>query len=382
MTKRRTSTVISCASLLTILCLGLIIGGYILYNLQNRVTATFGPPVSYLELSQRIRLSAQLLMQSDDLTTPVDPFGDERSFQVTWGETLPAIAGRLQAEGLIHDATAFQTYLRYAGLDTSLQAGNYDLNPAMTPLQIAHELQDATPNEIAFTILEGWRLEEIAATLPTSGLKISPEEFLAATNKIPEGPPFLKKLSATSLEGFLFPGTYILSRETTTPVLIAILLNNFAAQLTPELQVGFDQHNLSVFEAVALASIVERESVVAEEMPLIASVFLNRLGASMKLEADSTVQYAIGYNANQNTWWTNPLSSTDLEIDSHYNTYQYLGLPPGPIANPGMNALQAVAFPAKTPYYYFRAACDGSGKHVFAQTFEEHVQNACPIIEK
>jgi UPF0755 protein len=123
---------------------------------------------------------------------------------------------------------------------------------------------------------------------------------------------------------------------------------------------------------------VERESVNEEEMPLIASVFLNRLSIDMKLDADSTVQYALGYNESQQTWWTNPLRGEDLTIDSAYNTYLYPGLPPGPIANPSLNALRAVAFPGQTPYFYFRAACDGSGNHLFAETFEQHVENACP----
>jgi UPF0755 protein len=122
---------------------------------------------------------------------------------------------------------------------------------------------------------------------------------------------------------------------------------------------------------------VERESIDREEMPMIASVFLNRLEAGIKLEADSTVQYALGYNARHDSWWKSPLSSADLSIDSPYNTYRHPGLPPGPIANPGLDALRAVAFPARTPYYYFRAACDRSGKHVFAQTFDEHLANAC-----
>ena len=107
-------------------------------------------------------------------------------------------------------------------------------------------------------------------------------------------------------------------------------------------------------------------------------MFLNRIASGIKLETDPTVQYALGYNPAQNTWWTNPLSVEDLQIDSPYNTYLYPGLPPGPIANPNLNALKAVAFPAQTPYYFFRSACDGSGRHTFAETFEEHLNNECP----
>jgi UPF0755 protein len=118
--------------------------------------------------------------------------------------------------------------------------------------------------------------------------------------------------------------------------------------------------------------------MITEEQPMIASVFLNRLADGMKLDSDPTVQYALGFNLRQNTWWTNPLSTDDLGINSPYNTYQNTGLPPGPISNPSLSALRAVAYPADSPYYYFQAACDGSGRHEFARTYEEHLANSCP----
>ena len=128
---------------------------------------------------------------------------------------------------------------------------------------------------------------------------------------------------------------------------------------------------------MTLASIVERESIQDEEAPQIASVYLNRLNIGMKLDADPTVQYALGFNPVQNTWRTNPLSATDLHVASSYNTYENAGLPPSPISNPSLNSLQAVAFPAETPYYYFRARCDGSGLHIYAESFDEHIANGC-----
>ena len=140
---------------------------------------------------------------------------------------------------------------------------------------------------------------------------------------------------------------------------------------------GLAQQGLSLYQGLILASIVQREAVVAAEMPIIASVFHNRLKVPMKLETDPTVQYALGYNASSNSWWKTPLTFSDLEVDSPYNTYLYPGLPPTPIASPGLAALQAVAYPAQTPYYYFRAACDNSGKHNFSETFEQHLQFAC-----
>jgi len=157
-----------------------------------------------------------------------------------------------------------------------------------------------------------------------------------------------------------------------------VLILEFNAHLSTDLLAGFEQQGLTLEQAVILASIVQREAMVSDEGPMIASVFYNRLAAGMKLDSDPTVQYAVGYNQSQATWWTNPLSFADLETISAYNTYQNFGLPPAPISNPGLAALQAVAAPADSPYYYFRALCDGSGKHVFAVTFEEHLQNACP----
>jgi UPF0755 protein len=134
---------------------------------------------------------------------------------------------------------------------------------------------------------------------------------------------------------------------------------------------------LTFDEAVILASIVQREAVVEDEQPMIASVFLNRLSIGMKLETDPTVQYALGYQEDRGSWWKSPLGLDDLAFDNPYNTYLYQGLPPGPICNPGLPALRAVAFPAQSPYYFFRAKCDGSGRHFFAVTFDEHLNNAC-----
>jgi UPF0755 protein len=156
------------------------------------------------------------------------------------------------------------------------------------------------------------------------------------------------------------------------------MLERFESNLSPEIQGGFENQGLTIYQAIIMASIVEREAIDEEEMPLIASVFHNRLEADMNLASDPTIQYALGYNESQLTWWTNPLSLENLQIDSPYNTYIYPGLPPTPIANPGLKALRSVAFPAQTPYYYFRALCDGSKKHAFAETYEEHLGNACP----
>ncbi len=180
------------------------------------------------------------------------------------------------------------------------------------------------------------------------------------------------------MEGFLFPDSYRLDRNISADEMLAAFARRFDEQVSPDMRQAFERHGLNLQEAVTLASIVQRETMVDDEAPTIASVFYNRLDQGMKLDSDPTVQYALGYNKKQQTWWTNPLSADDLAVVSPYNTYTHTSLPPGPISNPGLTVLEAVAYPAQTPYYYFRARCDGSGRHNFSVTYEEHLQNACP----
>ncbi len=338
----------------------------------------FGVPSSVLSYQQRLYLSGLILLQSNELTQPVNSKGSDVNLTINPGESVPSITGKLWEEGLISNPGVFRSYLQYAGLDTSLKAGDYKLNPKMTPIEIAQAIQSSISAEVTLTILPGWRAEEIANALPTSGYNITAEEFFTAVHTHPDGYSFSTCMANDSLEGYLFPGSYTLPRESKLSDLLLQILMNFETQVTQEMRSGFTAQGLDLCQAVTLASIVQREAVVEEEMPIIASVFYNRLNTDAILASDPTVQYALGYNQNQGTWWTNPLSLVNLKIDSPYNTYLRAGLPPGPISNPGHAALKAVAFPAQTPYYYFRAACDGSGRHLFSETFDEHVANECP----
>ncbi|HQV94327.1 MAG TPA: endolytic transglycosylase MltG [Anaerolineales bacterium] len=356
--------------ILTILC---FLAAFI--TIPSEAARIYGPPAPWLTMFQRAQYSARLLWYDGLLTRPLNSEAGERNFQIESGQSVDSIASSLYDAGMIRDAESFRAYLIYSGLDTSIQAGEYKLSAAMSAIDIAREIQDASSTEVTFTVLAGWRMEEIAASLPTSGLAITPDEFLTAATTPRDDFDFLT--SADSAEGFFFPDTYILSRNISVNELMDELLRNFSLRLTSELTHGFEEQGLTVYQAVTLASIVEREAVQDEEKPLIASVYLNRLNIGMKLEADPTVQYALGYDFGSGTWWKNPLSLNDLQFDSPFNTYIYAGLPPAPISNPDLDSLQAVAFPAETPYYFFRAKCDGSGYHFFAETFEEHVANGC-----
>lgn len=370
---------ISFLFLLTVICLAAVAAIGTLIFLPAQVDRAFGPPAPGIGLFQRTYLSARLFLHSNDLTLPHNPFAGGQPFKIEMGESPLSVASRLKNEGFISDAGAFRDFLVYSGQDKTIQAGDYTLSAKMSAIEIAKALQDATPTEVNFRILPGWRIEEIAEALPTSGLNIPAEVFVNAASTPPPGNSLSKELPPhATLEGFLFPGAYTLPRDTNTIQLINTLLNNFEGKVGNDIRGGFTRQGLSLFEGVTLASMVEREAVVGDEMPMIASVFLNRLAAGEMLASDPTVQYAIGYNPEQKTWWTNPLSASDLQIDSPFNTYRVTGLPPGPIASPGLHALQAVAFPAKTNYYYFRAACDNSGRHTFSETYNQHVQSACP----
>lgn len=367
-----------CALILTFFCLAAAGLFYLAIDIPRRAQADFGAPNSQLSQVQQFLYAFRIVTEKNDLLTSLVFSTEERDFEIAQGESANSVAYRLEREGFIRNYEAFRNFMVYSGLDTSIQAGSYRLSPGWTALQIAYQLQDATPETVDFLVFAGWRAEEVANSLQTSGLDISVADFMEAVHHPPAEwlPESLKGLD--SLEGYLFPGSYEFQRSATLRDVMTAMLNRFDQSVTAEMRAAYGANGLSLTEAVTMASIVQREGVDPNEHSLIASVFFNRLAAGMRLESDPTTQYALGYNENQQTWWTNPLTYDDLAVNSAYNTYQVNGLPPGPISNPGLNALQAVAKPAQTPYYYFRAKCDGSGDHEFATTYDEHLQNACP----
>jgi len=353
-----------------------LLAGY--FTIKDAVSEKFGPPSPHLTLTQQIIFPLELFFNRSELTTPMNLAGQESLFEIGQGESVSMICLRLEGEGLIEDAELFRSYLVYTGLDRHLQSGRFPLNSTMSPVQIAAELLDATPEDAVVSILPGWRIEEVAVNIASSGLDIPSEVFIHAAYA--PSSDYLSVLpieDISSLEGFLFPNTYAFPRETDLDGTVVGILSMFTQQIDTTLMDGFSRQGLTLYEAVIVASLIEKEAVLDEEKPLIASVFINRLSEGMRLETDPTVQYALGYQSDVDSWWKSPLSESDLLIDSPYNTYVSFGLPPTPICNPDLGSLRAVAFPAETPYFYFRAACDGSGRHNFAITYEEHLNNAC-----
>jgi UPF0755 protein len=316
-----------------------------------------------------------------EIRNPAAAEGDPVEFIVEPGEATADIATRLRSEDLIRQPALFTLLARLRGLDGKLQAGRYVLSPTMTMSEILIALQSSKVEEVQITIPEGMRLEEMAAIVEKTGVA-SADAFLRAAR---DGESFRDKYfllsglpKGASLEGYLFPDTYRVAKDASAEEIVTIMLDRFAEQYaTIERDVRVP--NASVHEILTMASIVQREAALPSEMPTISAVFWNRLkpeNASIvsggQLGADPTVQYALGYSAAESSWWRKALTVDDLQIDSPYNTRRYPGMPPGPIAAPGLDALRAAAQPDPTaPYLFFVASCVKDGSHKFATTIDE-----------
>lgn len=318
-----------------------------------------------------------LNMHQDELSRPLGSDDTPIPFTIEAGETAGTIALRLQEIGLVGDAELFRLYVKYHGLDANLEAGEYTLQANMTMEEIAYELLEARYEEIEITILPGWRLEEIAEMLRDE-TEIPPEEFLTQARQGDfDSPALADRPLGASVEGYLFPDTYRIPASADARQLIEILLASFDARFTPEMRQAATAQGMTIYEVVTLSSIVEREAVLDWERPIIAGVYSNRLNPNTEtrgyLQADPTFQYAKGYDHTTGKWW-NPMGLDEAAtVDSPYNTFLYPGLPPGPICSPSLASLQAAVYPTETDYLFFYSRGDGS--HVFARTYEEHLQN-------
>ncbi len=322
---------------------------------------------------ERMIIGLYLRYRQDDVNRPASNDATPLPFTIAPGETAATIAARLAEAGLVNDAELFRLYIRYYGVDAQLEAGDFELRRNMTMSELAEALQQARMQEISVTIVPGWRAEEIAEMLERENIMHS-DAFLALVRQGTFAYALLAdRPEGSSLEGYLYPDTYRLPARASALDLIERMIETFEARFTPEMRQAIRAQRMTVYQAVTLASIVQREGVVVEELPVIADVYLNRLAQGMYLQADPTFQYARGYDAASNKWWA-PFDVEDVQlVQSPYNTFLNPGLPPGPICSPSQAALEAVAFPADTDYLFFYAK--GDGTHAFAATYEEHLAN-------
>jgi UPF0755 protein len=321
-------------------------------------------------------LSLYLQTQADLINTPVSDDPSPVPFIVDIGENARTISAKLLEQNFITDADLFRLFLRYNGLDSSLEAGDYTLQRDMNMREIAQALQKASFEEVVITIPEGWRAEQVAELLSEENI-MDGTLFLASVRQGTgvDHPLLASRPATASYEGYLFPDTYRLPVNGSPEDLITRMLENMATKIPANALELAATQGYTFHEILIVASIVEREAVVSDERPTIASVYLNRLTQGMFLQADPTVQYAMGYQTDTDQWWKTPVTLDEYSsVDSPYNTYLYGGIPPGPIAKPGASSIIATLQPEQTNFVFFMG-CGGEGRHLFTADFAEHEQN-------
>lgn len=314
-----------------------------------------------------------------------DDVGKVYTVRISDDDEPDEIAQLLADNGLINSETYFTSRMRV--LSVELEPGSYRITKGMSVGEIIDTITGSSSGSggsggssggaitetLSITVIEGWRTEQIAEKLVELGWNGTFEEFMDAARNYPtENYSFLAdRPEGSSLEGYLFPDTYNFTPDSSANEIIESMLNNFDMKVPQDMRDRAGEMGLTLYQVLTFASLVEREAAVSEERPIIADIYEKRYAEGWRLEADPTVQYALGTPGN---WWPE-LTGDDLYDDSPYNTYQVDGLPPGPIANPGYSSIRAVLFPADSPYYYFFARGDGSGYHLFATTPDEQQQN-------
>ena len=297
------------------------------------------------------------------------------------GDNAADIGRRLEASNIIANGASFQRLAKIIGAESGLAAGEYEFLPGTSVLDAVARIRDGLTAARIVAVREGLRIEEVAELLERRQV-VSANDFLAAANSIAtsgsgvDADLLASRPASATLEGYIYPATYSFSFSVEAAEVVLEMMDALATRFTPELRLEAQQRGLSVHQVLTLASIVEREAVLPEERPLIASVYLNRMAIGMPLQADPTVQYAITArpgNVVEFGYWKRELSLQDLQFDSVYNTYVVGGLPPGPIANSGISSIEAVVRPSTSEYLFFVARPDGS--HAFSETFEEHQIN-------
>lgn len=281
-----------------------------------------------------------------------------KTFVVKNGESLKSISQRLEQQKIIKNQLVFIILIRAMGMQNKIQAGEFKLSSSYDASTVARNLTHGT-FDVWVTIPEGWRNEEIAEKLAVD-LNMPQEEFLKIAKS-----------------GYMFPDTYLFSKSATVGSVVQAMEKNFTTQMEKidkELLLPEKKFNgLTLSEVIIFASIVEREARFAKDRPVVAGILLKRYKAGWPLEVDATLQYALGYNAQQKTWWKNNLTANDLVLDSRYNTRKYQGLPPTPISNPGADVIKSVLNPTETDYWFYLS--DKDGQMHYAKTLEEHDKN-------
>lgn len=307
-------------------------------------------------------IALSILLVSYYFFSPVDKNEKtEQQLIIEKGDGVSQIARKLKEKNLIKNPFFFKIYVSLSGKSSVLQAGNYKLSPSYNISKIVDSLTKGKTEDIKITIIEGLRREEIAEIIgKTLGKKIK-EDFL-----------FLSK----NKEGYLFPDTYFIKEDTSAEKIIEMMTENFGKKFE-EISI---KTSLTRNETITLASIVERETKYQEDKAIVSGILYKRLINNWPIEADATVQYAIGYVPSETSWWKKNLTYDDINIESPFNTRKNPGLPPSPICNPGLSSIKEVSNPTVTDYWFYLS--DSKGKMHYSKTLEEHEVNIAKYIDK
>lgn len=293
-------------------------------------------------------------------------FEGEKKFRVIAGKTFTEIAEDLEKDSIISSAYYFKIAAKLQEKDGNIISRTYIFKPGMNNNEVLGILSDPSLNfTVKFTVLEGMRIKQIAKSCANK-FNITEKDFIKET----ENDSLINVLGlrgkVKNLEGFLFPDTYRVPVDITAREMVLVLFNEFYRKFVLNEQYDFKENPKRLLEKITLASIVQGETQIEEEMPVIAGVYMNRIAKRMRLEADPTIQYVLPDGPKQR------LMKSDLKIDSPYNTYLNYGLPPGPINNPGLKCIEAAINPGKHDYIFFVAT--GKGGHTFTSTYKEHLE--------
>ena len=286
--------------------------------------------------------------------------------QIKPGMGITEISNMLENKKVIDNKLIFWLAARFNGVEDQVKTGNYALSKSMDARDVLRIFVAGKTSVIRFTVPEGFSVRDIAKRLDDEGI-MSENDFLAAAKDYAPYDYITKnKNEIYRVEGFLFPATYEIEPGIEPKALIRMMTAAFDERFTADMRAEAARRGMTIKEIITLASLVEKEARYADDRPIIAQVFWTRLDINMPLQSDTTIQYLLDAPKEE-------VSIKDTEMESPYNTYQHYGLPPGPIANPGMEAIEAVLSPADTDYLYFVA--DHDGHNHYAMTYSEHQEN-------
>ena len=310
------------------------------------------------------------------INSPLNERGRDKVFVVSKGESVKDIGVNLYDSGLINSKIYFEIYIWRTKKEKDLQAGEYILNPKLNIKEIAETLfgGKTLSNERTIKIIEGWRLKDIDDYLKNEGISTGDNFAKLAESKISDWkfaglrPEFLSDApGSANLEGYLFPDTYRIFKDSSIEDIIKKMFDNFDKKLSSKMRADIKSQGKSIYSIITMASLIEKEVRTKKDMEVVSGIFWGRIKIGQPLQSDASLGYALGDKKISH-------SSAELKIDSPYNTYKYKGLPPAPICNPGLNAITAAIYPSDTKYNYFLTKPD-TGEVVFSETYEEHLKN-------